>query len=423
MATAQPQEFEDQLKGRKKGRFWRGLGFASLITVGGMIAYGTLTTNGQMFTKDVTSATTVMWDVQQNPDLIFDNVGDNHVNVLLVGEDRNWKETMVYDQQRKKMVRWHVIDEDSPPRSDTMIVVSLDRTTTPPSIRMISFPRDARVRWVDLDGRRHKGKMNSVYSSGGNDPKKREEVLRNFFRDEMGIRIDRVARIRIEGFTGLIDQVGGLEINVDGALEMDRNGRLYRGPIKREDKYGQWKVDLKPGLQHLNGEEAVGYARFRVDREGDPGRIRRQQQVMRALAKEITSKPLMQLPGLVKEVKQQFQTDMTDQELASMALFTKNTGAGTNIQPLTVFGAGARTGNRGDIILNKPDNIKLFATIFGASFNPTNFLNRSPETTQDELGRTNNRSPAAQEILRQAGLLDEKELGRSNAVEDAPVRN
>ena len=105
-----------------------------------------------------------------------------------------------------------------------------------------------------------------------------------------------------------------------------------------------------------------------------------------------------------------------------MALFAKNLGADTKIQPLTVFGIGATTGNKGDIILNKPDNIKLFSTVFGSSFNKNNFLNRSPKTNEDELGRTNNRSPAAQEILREAGLLNEKEMQQPNPVLDAPVK-
>ena len=412
MATAQNQPVIEtqpptQPPPRRRGKFWRGLGLTVFVLVAGATAYGTLTPQGREAALTVKEGTITAWNVQQNPNLIFDNVGDDRVNILLIGEDRNWKETEVFDKQRGKMVRWHVIDEEAPSRSDTMIVISLDRSTTPNTIRMVSFPRDARVRYTDLNGRRHKGKMNSVYSTGGQDPKMREEVLKNFFRDELGLRIDRVARIRIEGFTGLIDKVGGLDIDVDGAMvKSKRTGKILRKqPIFYEDNYGQWKVDLDPGMQHLDGQQAVGYARFRYDYEGDPGRIRRQQQVMRALAKKITSQPLMQLPGVVKEAKQQFATDMSDEELASLALFARNTGADTKIAPLTVFGEAARTGNRGDIILNKPDNIKLFSYIFGPSFDEKNFLNRSPETRRDELGIANNRNPAAIEVLRGAGLL------------------
>ncbi len=403
----------------RKGRIWRGLGLVTLLIVGGGVAFGTLTTKGRQMMKGARKIGEVVIEVQQNPNLLFDHVGGDHVNLLLIGEDRNWKIEQVLNPRTGKKAPMQVVDNDTPPRSDTMIVVSLDKAGK--VMRMVSFPRDARVRFVDLQGRRHKGKMNSVYASGGTDPKMREEVLKNFFRDEMGLRIDRVARIRIEGFTGLIDKVGGLEIKVDGALKKDPStGKLYRGHIDRTDNWGQWKVDLEPGMQHLDGTQAVGYARFRYDREGDPGRIRRQQQVMRALAKKITSVPLMQLPGVVGEAKQQFQSDMTDEEMASMALFVKNIGADAKISPLTVFGIGAADGS--DIILNKPENIKLFSYIFGDSFNEQNFLNRSPETDKDELGIANNRNPAAIEVLREAGILAPDEKAEPSSVTEVPVR-
>ena len=409
MATVQNQPILENQSSpapqpRRKGKFWRGLGFATLAVVGSALLYGTLTTNGREIGQEVTQGTKTVWAVKQNPNLLFDNVGDpqGRVNILLIGEDRNWKQGKVLNPKTGQFAPMQVVDNETPPRSDTMIVISLDSQGK--LMRMVSFPRDARVRYTDGDGKKQKGKMNSVYASGGTDPEKREEVLKNFFHDEMGLRIDRVARIRIEGFTGLIDKVGGLDVDVDGALKLNRStGKLYRGAIHRTDNWGQWSVDLEPGMQHLDGTQAVGYARFRYDREGDPGRIRRQQQVMRALAKKITAQPLMSLPGVVKEAKKQFSTDMSDEELASMALFSKNIGADAKISPLTVFGIGAD--DKSDIILNKPENVKMFSYIFGDSFDEKNFLNRSPETKKDELGIANNRNPAAIEVLRGAGIL------------------
>ena len=427
MATVQNQPFRETPPSpapqpRRKGKFWRGLGFATLIVVGGALLYGTLTTNGRNIRQEVTNGAGVFVAVKQNPNLLFDHVNDpqGRVNILLIGEDRNWKQGKVLNPHTGKFAPMQVVDNDTPPRSDTMIVISLDSQGK--LMRMVSFPRDARVRYIDGDGKKQKGKMNSVYASGGPDPQKREEVLKNFFRDELGLRIDRVARIRIEGFTGLIDKVGGLDIDVDGALKLNRStGKLYRGAIHRTDNWGQWSVDLEPGMQHLNGTQAVGYARFRYDREGDPGRIRRQQQVMRALAKKITAQPLLSLPGVVKEAKKQFSTDMSDEELASMALFSKNIGADAKISPLTVFGIGAD--DKSDIILNKPENIKMFSYIFGDTFDQKNFLRRSPETDKDELGIANNRNPAAIEVLRGAGILSPNGPVESSAVLKAPVRS
>ena len=266
MATAQNQPVLEtqpapQPAPRRKSKFWRVLGISTLAVVAGATAYGTLTPQGRTLRQDVTQATNTMWQVQQNPNLIFDNnVDKNRVNILLIGEDRNWVIKDVLNPRTGKKAPMNVVDDETPPRSDTMIVISLDRQSN--VMRMVSFPRDARVRYTDLKGRRHRGKMNSVYATGGQDPKMREEVLKNFFRNELGLRIDRVARIRIEGFTGLIDKVGGLDINVDGALMRDRRGRRYRGRIDRTDNWGQWKVELEPGMQHLNGTQGRGLRAF-----------------------------------------------------------------------------------------------------------------------------------------------------------------
>jgi hypothetical protein len=139
-----------------------------------------------------------------------------------------------------------------------------------------------------------------------------------------------------------------------------------------------------------------------MDREGDPGRIRRQQQVMRALAKQMTQVSPFQLPGLIQEVQKQFNTDMTPSELASAAAFAKNLGDTAKIQPLTLFGTYYQGGS---IRLNKPKNEKLLAYIFGNTFNSENFLNRSPSTTEDEIGPTNNAGPETKAILQAAGII------------------
>ncbi|HEX8466076.1 MAG TPA: LCP family protein [Abditibacterium sp.] len=407
------------MKQKKKGRFWKGLGLMCLVTTGAGVLWGTYTPQGQEITEQVKHAASVGGTVYQNPGYIFDQVGGNHVNILLIGEDRNWVVGKVFNPQTGKYASFPVVDEKTPPRSDTMIILSLDRAAN--TMRMLSLPRDARVRFRDLEGTSYKGKLNSVYASGGSDPMARREVLKKFLADEMGIRIDRVAVIRIEGFIKLVDKIGGVDVNVDGALKRDRAGKLYRGRMQSEDIWGKWKVDLEPGPQHLNGDQAQGYVRFRKDIEGDPGRIRRQQQVMRALAKGMMSQPLWRLPDTAKELRQQFKADMDDTEMASVAYFTRNLGSTVKIQPMTPYGVYE---SNGDIRLNKPQNEKLFKAIFGSSFTSENFLVRSPWTERDDIGHTNNRNPSALSVLREAGLVDkDKDTSQeSNPVLDAPVR-
>ena len=344
---------------------------------------------------------------KQDPHLLFSSVGttDGHVNVLLIGRDKNWKQGKVYDPHTKMFRPYQVDDKDTRPRSDTMIIASFDENSR--TVRLISIPRDTRVRYRDFQGHRHSaGKLNAVYSQPDGDT-----LLPKVIGDELGIRIDRTAEIKLDGFTKLIDRVGGLDINVEGALFSGKRTRM-----KYTDHWGGWSVDLMPGMQHLDGKNAHGYVRFRYDNEGDPGRVRRQQQVMRALVKKMMNVPFYQMPGVVTELQALFNTNMSNDELVSAAMFARGLGSSSKITPLTPYGIYAP--DNGDIILNKPENAKLFAAIFGASFNPQKLLVLSPETKHDDIGARNNDTPAAIPVLREAGLL--KAEAHHNAQLEAP---
>lgn len=408
--------FGAQLERKKKWSFGKTLLLTALVAIGSGLAYGIFTANGRSDLGTFTAAVGTGIRVSQNPNLIFDNVGSDHVNMLLIGEDRNWVVKPVLNPRTGKYAPMQVVDKDTPPRSDTLILASLDKNAN--KIRIISLPRDARIRYFDQNGVRHRTKLNAVYASGGKVQSERVQTLKQFLADEFGLQIHRTAVIKLDAFTDLVDMVGGVYVNVDGALKR-RGGKFYRDEIKYEDNWGQWKVDLKPGKQWLNGEQAHGYVRFRNDFEGDPGRIRRQQQVMQAIVSRVKDKPMWELPGVAKEIRKQFNADLSDDELASMALFAKNTQGGGKISPMTTYGIYA---SNGDVILNRPENAKLFAAIFGASFDATKFLQISPWTERDEIGHTNNRNPAAREVLIEAQLLDPNEPVERNAILDAPVR-
>jgi LCP family protein required for cell wall assembly len=395
--TTENDAFGQRLSTRKRGRFWRGFGMTAAVLALGLGGYLGLTKNGRDIRALVTEGVATGLEVRRNPNLIFDNAGGDHVNILLIGRDTNWKETRVLDPKTGKMVRWHVKDT-SKARSDTMIIVSLDKAKK--TIRMISLPRDARVYIPENDVETGVNKLNAAHSFGG------PELLLRTLDEELGLKIQHYAVIKFEGFKALIDQVGGIEVNVDGALKRDRNGKLYRGDIDYDDNYGNLHIHLKPGLQTLDGLQAHNYVRFRMDLESDPGRIRRQQQVMRALAKKIMNQPPYKIPGLVKEVRNQFETSLSDEEVGSAALFAKNLGDPGKIQPLTLFGT---YGRRGSVILNKPKNKKLLSYIFGPTFDPDRFLERSPFTRNgDEIGSANDTNPGTQQLLIEAGLIEPK---------------
>ena len=372
-------------KPRKKKTWLYAFGTLVLIAIAGAAFYLTQTDHGREITTDGHAVIKVV----QNPNLLFDNVNGDIVNILLIGRDVNYK--IIYKHGKPIA---HTYDEDTPARSDTMILLSLNRRQH--TLRMISFPRDALVHMPPNDYDVRIAKLNAAHAYGG--PAMLEQAL----HDDLGITVHRYAVVRFEGFKSIIDEVGGIDVDVIGALHRDGT----RGDLNYDDNWGNLHIHLKPGMQHLDGTQAHDYVRFRMDLEGDPGRIRRQQQVMRALGKKLTQQPLLKIPGLVQEVRRQFKTDMTDEEIASAAYFARSLGDTSHISPVTLFGIYSK---KGSIILNRSKNIQLLSYLLGSTFDPSVFLENSPSTERDELGDENDSSPGAQELLRAAGLLDSKE--------------
>lgn len=392
--------------------FWKWTGLFSLISVVGLFAYFTLTSHGRATGKLLGEFAPAVLAAKSNPDLIFDRNHSDVVNILLIGRDVNWVVKKVYDPTRKIWAPMQVHDETTPARSDTMLIMSLDRTRH--TIHMVSLPRDA---WVHMPENKYgvrRAKLNAAHAYGG------PEMLMQAIHDDLGITIHHYAVIKFEGFKKLIDQVGGVEVNVLGALHRDGS----RGDLNYDDNWGNLHIHLKPGKQILDGEKAHAYVRFRMDIEGDPGRIKRQQQVMRALAKKLASQPFWNLAPLVQEIRRQFETDpgFDPAQMASAADFAKSIGDASKIQPLTLFGAFTQ---RGRLYLNESKNRKLLRYVFGPTFDESNFLQNSPSTERDEMGEENNSSPGAKAVLRKAGILkgapDEDEAPRESHADAAPL--
>ena len=163
------------------------------------------------------------------------------------------------------------VDErsDDVGRSDTLFVVMFDSSNK--SASLLSVPRDTRVR---IDGHGW-DKINHAYAYGG------RELTQKTVEELLGIKINNYVMVDFKGFTGLVDAIGGIDIDVEKDM-------YYH------DTWDGFTVDLKKGRQHLDGKTAIQYVRFR-DEEGDIGRIRRQQHIP-GLAKQLTSMVKTDMP-------------------------------------------------------------------------------------------------------------------------------
>lgn len=185
-------------------------------------------------------------------------------------------------------------------RSDTMMVASIGDEAQ--FLNVVSIPRDTYTLISESIG---SDKINSAFSYGG--VKQTRETVSRF----LGVPIHYYVIVKVHGAKKIINALGGLPIDVEKDMDYD-------------DNWGQLHIHLKKGPQILNGEQAVGYARFRHDEEGDYGRMRRQQQVIRALIRRIKDPSIVtKFAQLAQAVKETLETDLTVEQMIDLALLYK----------------------------------------------------------------------------------------------------
>ena len=198
-------------------------------------------------------------------------------------------------------------------RSDTLFVVMLDEKKQ--SLSLLSVPRDTRVK---LDGYGW-DKINHAYAYGG------RELTQQTVEELLGIRVDHYVMVDFSGFKGLVDAIGGVDIDVEKDM-------YYH------DTWDGFTVDLKKGRQHLDGETAIQYVRYR-DEDGDIGRIQRQQNFMLAVYRQINSaNMIVRVPGLAQQLNTMIETDMPLSGMVDMAKGLRNMMQNQGLQMDTVPG-------------------------------------------------------------------------------------
>jgi LCP family protein required for cell wall assembly len=195
------------------------------------------------------------------------------------------------------------VDErsDDVGRSDTLFVVTIDTNTK--EVAMLSVPRDTRVK---IPGHGW-DKINHAYAFGGH------KLTQQAVEGLLGIKIDHYVTINIAGFKKIIDAIGGVTIDVEKRM-------YYSDPYDDNgDNGGPFVIDLRPGVQHMDGRMAIQYVRYR-DEEGDIGRVERQQKFLKALVKEVASPSIItKIPAIIKEVGSVVNSDLSTSEMLNLA--------------------------------------------------------------------------------------------------------
>ena len=197
--------------------------------------------------------------------------------------------------------------------TDTMLVATLDPRTD--RVAMISIPRD--LYGVPLgDGRVYADKLNSLMARASADPATYPlggpGSLKNAIGELLGTRIHYFAAIDMEGMRQLIDSVGGVDVVVERTI----NDTGYHDAVT-----GRRGFFIEAGPHHLDGETAMAYVRSRkAPGESDFTRAERQQQVLTALAANLTAGNLLvTLPGLLDTIRDNVATDIPGRRISEIA--------------------------------------------------------------------------------------------------------
>ncbi len=212
--------------------------------------------------------------------------------------------------------------DDGGLRSDTMMLVSLNGHTN--QVNILSIPRDTRVQI----GKNYQ-KINAAIGIGAQEVKKGnqkepEELPIEKVKLITGMPIHYFATIDLDGFKAIIDALGGVDYDVPFNMNYD-------------DPTQDLHIHFTPGMQHLDGQKAHDYVRFRHNTDmtapgdyalGDEGRIRAQQAFLKELARQkLQPQYLVKINDLFAVIRDHVRTNYTALDLAKHLNIIKNIDA------------------------------------------------------------------------------------------------
>lgn len=187
-------------------------------------------------------------------------------------------------------------------RSDTMIVVSYNKENQ--KITLLSIPRDTRV---EIPGY-GVDKINAAAAK-----KEGTALAMRTVGNLLDIPIHHYVKVTFKGAERIIDILGGVSVKVPPGMD-------YEDPV--QDLY----IHLKPGMQVLNGKDAVKFARFRSGYpDQDLGRIRAQQQLIKAFIDKLASpKMIPKALTIADAMSKCIKTNLENSDIAHYAMNIKD---------------------------------------------------------------------------------------------------
>lgn len=188
---------------------------------------------------------------------------------------------------------------EEPENTDVLMVARIDLDR--PSVRAVSIPRDLLVEipGVGFD------KVNRAYDHGSKaadgDWEAGASLTVETVADNFKLDVDGIVLTNFQGFADVVDALGG--------IDLVNPYEVYDAEYPTPD-YGYTEISFPAGEIHLDGEDALAFARTR-HQDGDDGRVMRQQLVLLALlSKAQDPANLPRLPKIVRAAREAVRTDL-----------------------------------------------------------------------------------------------------------------
>jgi len=211
--------------------------------------------------------------------------------------------------------------------TDTIILASIEPSTK--KVSMISIPRDMTIPVEDMGWR----KINNINAYAEvNNPGSGGLAISQAVSDTLNIPIDYYVRVDFEGFVNIINELDGVDVMVENTLED------YRYPVMGNEDAENYDsrfehLYIEKGLQHMDGDLALKYARSRhaFGVEGsDFARAKRQQKIIEAAKEKILTFKLLFSPTKITNILDEFEehvsTNLKVWEIVKLWDMLKNIG-------------------------------------------------------------------------------------------------
>lgn len=272
----------------------------------------------------------------------------DRINVLLLGTDERAPDGGIADFGS-------VMQENA--RADACMLLSLDLKKHTAHIVSLERAIGVPIEGVGEDWLTH------VFTYGGAD------AMLKTVREQFGVEVYRYVRVNVGVAADLIDAIGGVDITLTETEAAALNGEIYSNSVT--------KHRVKPGLNHLDGFDAIAYARQRFI-DSDFHRVQRQRNVLQAAIDQTRTLKLKELDHLLDVALPMVQTNFTKSDIA--ALVPKAPAfLGVKLQQMTLplqgmYGKKLTDDGRSLMMLDKEETTRILHEFFYGSFDPESYV-------------------------------------------------